>query len=96
MSSVRSSELYRYDRYAGRNYVLLSNKEYVFYNNRYRQGSTITSASTVSLSVSSDLYAHSGNGTNLRISFDIWRTGISATSASTAGVYGGVWIYFQY
>ena len=95
MTSVRSSTLYRYDRYAGRNYVPLSHQIHTFVNNNYQYADGSPSAYTGwSLDVSPDLYSHSGNGESIRISFEIKRTDIDA--AASAGIYSGVWIYYRY
>ena len=97
MSSIRSSSLYRYDRYGGRNYVLDSDGPYSFEGGYYKYPSGNVSTYTgLQLSVSDDLFAHSGNGATFRLSFDIKRSSIDAASASTAGVYFGVWVYYRY
>ena len=97
MSSIRSSSLYRYDRYGGRNYLLNSAGPYNFEGGYYKYPSGNVSTYTgLQLSVSDDLFAHSGNGATFRLSFDIKRSSIDATSASTAGVYFGVWVYYKY
>jgi len=97
MSSIRSTNQYRYDRYGGRNYALDSTAECKFTGGYYTYSSgTVTSYTGVQVNVSDDLFDHSGGGSNIRISFDIKRTGVDAVSASTAGVYTGVWIYYEY
>lgn len=97
MSSIRSSSLYRYDRYGGRNYVLNSGWPYKFTGGYYTYASgTVSSYTGLQLSVSDDLFDHSGSGATLRLSFDIKRDSIDATSASTAGVYFGIWVYYRY
>ena len=97
MSSIRSSSLYRYDRFGGRNYVLDSDGPYSFEGGYYKYPSGNVSTYTgLQLAVSDDLFAHSGNGANLRLSFEIKRTGIDASTSSTAGVYFGVWVYYKY
>jgi len=97
MSSIRSSSLYRYDRFGGRNYVLNSMGPYKFTGGYYTYASgTVTSYTGLQLSVSDDLFEHSGSGATLRLSFDIKRDSIDATSASTAGVYFGIWVYYRY
>lgn len=96
MSSIRSSSLYRYDRFGGRNYVLDSDGPYSFEGGYYKYPSGNVSTYTgLQLSVSDDLFEHSGNGATFRISFDIKRTDIDAASASTAGVYFGIWVYYR-
>ena len=96
MTSVRSSALYRYDRYAGRNYVPLSHQTHTFVNNNYHDSDgTPTTYTDWSLDVSPDLLEHSGGGASIRISFDIKRTNVDAAAAATSGVYSGVWIYYQ-
>ena len=97
MSSIRSSSLYRYDRFGGRNYVLDSDGPYSFEGGYYKYPSGNVSTYTgFQLAVSDDLFAHSGNGATFRLSFEIKRTGIDASTSSTAGVYFGVWVYYKY
>ena len=97
MSSIRSSSLYRYDRFGGRNYVLDSDGPYSFEGGYYKYPSGNVSAYTgLQLAVSDDLFAHSGNGATFRLSFEIKRTGIDASTSSTAGVYFGIWVYYRY
>ena len=97
MSSIRSSSLYRYDRFGGRNYVLDSDGPYSFEGGYYKYPSGNVSTYTgLQLAVSDDLFAHSGNGATFRLSFEIKRTGIDASTSSTAGVYFGVWVYYRY
>ncbi len=97
MSSIRSSSLYRYDRFGGRNYVLDSDGPYSFEGGYYKYPSGNVSTYTgLQLAVSDDLFAHSGNGATFRLSFEIKRTGIDASTSSTAGVYFGVWVYYKY
>ncbi len=97
MSSIRSSNLYRYDRFGGRNYVLDSDGPYSFEGGYYKYPSGNVSTYTgLQLSVSDDLFSHSGSGATFRLSFDIKRSSIDAASASTAGVYFGVWVYYRY
>ncbi|MDO5300818.1 MAG: hypothetical protein Q4F18_15420, partial [Clostridia bacterium] len=62
---------------------------------RYASGATSTYTGW-NLSVSDDLFEHSGNGACIRISFDIKRTDIDASAASTANVYSGIWVYYRY
>ena len=97
MTSVRSSALYRYDRYAARNYALLSHTQHTFVNGYYRYDSGLTSTiSTLSTQVSPDFFEHSGGMSNMRLSFEIKRTNVNATTASTPGTYSGIWIYYRY
>jgi len=97
MSSIRSSSLYRYDRYGGRNYALASHTGIKFTGGYYTYASgTVTAYTGVQVATSDDLFDHSGNGATLRVSFDIKRTDVEAASAATAGVYGAVWIYYKY
>ncbi|MEA5013433.1 MAG: hypothetical protein VB099_02625 [Candidatus Limiplasma sp.] len=97
VSTVRSSNEYRYDRFAGRNYVLLSHQIHTFINNNYRYSDGSASGYTGwSVNVSPDLFEHSGYGASLRISFEIKRANINAASAATSGVYTGIWIYYRY
>ena len=97
VSTVRSSNEYRYDRFAGRNYVLLSHQIHTFMNNTYRYSDGSASGLTGwTMSVSPDLFEHSGYGASLRISFEIKRSNIIAVSAATSCVYTGIWIYYRY
>ena len=97
MSTIRSSSQYRYDLYGGRNYILDSDGPYSFTGGYYTYSSGTVSAYTgIQLPVSDDLFSHSGEGTTLRLSFDIKRSSIDAASASTAGVYFGIWVYYKY
>lgn len=96
-SSITSSALYAYQKSEGRNYCLNSTLTHTFIDNHYRYESGTTSTyTTVSIPVSDDLFEHSGNGAVLRLSVDIKRTDIDAAAASTAGVYGGIWVYYRY
>lgn len=56
----------------------------------------VSSMSELKDGTSDDLFAHSGEGTTFRLSFDIKRSSIDAASASTAGVYFGIWVYYKY
>lgn len=77
-SAVTSSALYAYEKYAGRNYCLNSGNTHTFVDNRYRNpNGTMTNYTGWNMSVSEDLFAHSGNGANIRISFDIKRTNVN-------------------
>ena len=96
-SAVTSSALYAYEKYAGRNYCLNSGNTHTFVDNRYRNpNGTMTNYTGWNMSVSEDLFAHSGNGANIRISFDIKRTNVNTSASSTANVYTGVWVYYRY
>lgn len=96
-SAVTSAALYAYDKYPGRNYCLNSAEVHTFVDNKYRTPSGVMTSNTgVSIPVSDDLFGHSGSGANIRISFDIKRTNIDAASATTAGVYSGIWVYYRY
>lgn len=96
-SAVTSSALYAYEKYAGRNYCLNSGNTHTFVDNRYRNpNGTMTNYTGWNMSVSDDLFAHSGNGANIRISFDIKRTNVNTSASSTANVYTGVWVYYRY
>ena len=95
VSTVRSSAAYKYDLYDGRNYVLQSQAVHTFVNNRYRQPTgESTTWSSYSLSVSNDLYAHSGNGANIRMSFEIKRSNVASTNSN--GYYSGIWVFYRY
>lgn len=96
-SIVTASALHAYEKFAGRNYCLNSNVVHTFVNNRYqRTDGYATSASGCELAVSDDLFAHSGNGACIRISFDIKRTNINASASGMANVYSGFWVYYNY
>lgn len=96
-SAVTYSALYAYEKYAGRNYCLNSGNTHTFVDNRYRNpNGTMTNYTGWNMSVSDDLFAHSGNGANIRISFDIKRTNVNTSASSTANVYTGIWVYYRY
>ena len=96
-SAVTSSALYAYEKYTGRNYCLNSGNTHTFVDNRYRNpNGTMTNYTGWNMSVSEDLFAHSGNGANIRISFDIKRTNVNTSASSTANVYTGIWVYYRY
>lgn len=96
-SAVTSSALYAYEKYTGRNYCLNSGNTHTFVDNRYRNpNGTMTNYTGWNMSVSEDLFAHSGNGANIRISFDIKRTNVNTSASLTANVYTGVWVYYRY
>ena len=96
-ATVTSAARYAYEKYAGRNYCLNSGNTHTFIDNRYRYPNNATSGLTSwNLSVSDDLYSHSGNGAAIRISFEIKRTNVDASAALTAGVYSGIWVYYRY
>ena len=96
-SAVTSAALFAYEKYEGRNYCLNSANVHTFVDNKYRNANGFMTSNTgISIPVSDDLFAHSGNGANIRISFDIKRTNVEATSAATAGVYSGIWVYYRY
>lgn len=97
MSTIRSSSQYRYDLYGGRNYILDSDGPFNFEGGYYKYPSgTVSNYTMLRLYTSDDLFAHSGEGTTFRLSFDIKRSSIDAASASTAGVYFGIWVYYKY
>ena len=96
-STVTASALYAYERYRGRNYCLASGNVYTFVDNRYQDPDGSQSGlSYYNLSVSDDLFEHSGNGAAIRISFDLKRTDVDASAATSDGVYSGVWVYYRY
>ena len=96
-SAVTSSALYAYEKYAGRNYCLNSGNTHTFVDNRYRNpNGTMTNYTGWNMSVSEDLFEHSGNGANIRISFDIKRTNVNTSASSTVNVYTGIWVYYRY
>lgn len=95
-SAVTSAALYAYDKYPGRNYCLNSGNVHTFVDNRYRYPSGASSSYTGwSLAVSDDLFAHSGNAASIRISFDIKRTNVDASGASSPNIYSGIWVYYK-
>ncbi len=96
-SLVSSSAAYAYQKYVGRNYCLNSGTVYSFENNRYRNNTgVLTTANYCNLASSPDLFAHSDSATKLRISFEIRRTNVDVSAASTANVYSGIWFYYKY
>ena len=96
-STVTSAALYAYEKYPGRNYCLNSAAVHTFVDNRYQNANgTMSTLTYRNLSVSDDLFAHSENGACIRISFDIKRTNVDASAASTANVYSGFWVYYRY
>lgn len=95
-SAVTSSARYAYDKYAGRNYCLNSANVHTFVDNRYRfESGSSSNYATWNYTVSDDLFAHSGNGAVIRISFDIKRTAVDASGASDANTYTGIWVYYR-
>lgn len=96
-ATVTASALYAYEKYKGRNYCLNSAVVHTFVDNRYRYANGNTSNYTGwSLSVSPDLFEHSGGGSGIWISLDIKRTNVDASASSTANVYGAFWVYYRY
>ena len=94
LATVRSSAEYRSDVYGERNFVLLSHLHATFIDNRYVNASgTATQYAQIGFTLSEDLYAASGQGKNLYISFDIKRTNVVATADN---IYSGVWINYSY
>nr|DAR65572.1 MAG TPA: hypothetical protein [Caudoviricetes sp.] len=94
LATVRSSAEYRSDVYGERNFVLLSHLHATFIDNRYVNASgTATQYAQIGFTLSEDLYAASGQGKNLYISFDIKRTNVVATANN---IYSGVWINYSY
>lgn len=96
-ATVTASALYAYEKYKGRNYCLNSGNVYTFVDNRYQNlDGSMSGLTYYNLPVSDDLFEHSGNGAAIRISFDLKRTDVDASTASTAGVYFGIWVYYRY
>ncbi|MBQ7887116.1 MAG: phage tail protein [Clostridia bacterium] len=95
-SAVRSSTYYQNDLYHARNYALKSNIACKFIGGKYHNGSSQTNTVTITYNVSDDLFEHSHDGASIRISVDILRSEVEAASASTAGVYSGMFLYFTY
>ena len=97
MRHLHFSEYNRYDRYGGRNYLLNSNGPFSFEGGYYKYSNgTVSSYTGLQLTPSDDLYEHSGNCATLRLSLDIKRTDIDASTSSTAGTYFGMWVYYRY
>jgi len=95
-SKVLTSAQYAFEKADGRNYCLNSAVEQKCVDG-YFQISTpgVTSNVTgVRYEVSDDFFTHSDGLSRMLFSFDIKRTGIDASASSTAGVYGGFWIYY--
>ena len=96
-SAVTSAALYAFEKYEGRNYCLDSGNTYTFIDNKYHYESGNASTYTgISLSVSDDLFEHSGQGAVLRFAADIKRTNVDASAASSVHVYSGLWVYYKY
>ena len=96
-SSIRSSSRYLYDLYSGRNYALASDAVTSFSGGYVlNSNGTSTGYCGKQIAVSQDTFEHSGNGKTLRLSFDIKRTGVDASTSSTVGVYSAIWVYYTY
>ncbi len=96
-STVTSSAMYAYEKYAGRNYCLNSGIVHTFVDNKYHYANgTVTNSTSYNLNVSDDLFSHSNNASNIRISFDIKRTDVDASASSSTNVYSGIWVYYHY
>ena len=90
-SIVTSSAMYAYEKYAGRNYCLNSGIVHTFVDNKYHfANGTATNSTSYNLNVSDDLFSHSNNASNIRISFDIKRTDVDASASSSANIYSGI------
>ena len=94
-STVASSALYAFEKTAGRNYLLDSGNE-LTYSGGYYQLNGGNYGYNKFLYASDDFFAHSEGLKNMCLSFDIKRTGIDASTASTAGTYFGMFIYYNY
>ena len=96
-ATVAASALYAFDKYEGRNYCLDSDGPFRFTGNRYyNEDGSPAYLVQKTLSVSEDLFAHSNNGTAIRVSLDIQRQDVDASQAATPGIYSGLWVYYRY
>ena len=96
-AAVAASALYAFDKYEGRNYCLDSDGPFRFTGNRYyNEDGSPAYLVQKTLSVSEDLFAHSNNGTAIRVSLDIQRQDVDASQAATPGIYSGLWVYYRY
>ena len=96
-STIRTSTQYLYDLYSGRNYALASDETQTFEGGYYKNANgTITAYTGKTIGISGDTFEHSGSGKTLRLSFDIKRTGVDASTSASSGVYSGVWVYYTY
>ena len=96
-SKVLQSAQYAFEKADGRNYCLNSAEEHKFVDGYYRLASGGTTTSTGQrLDLSEDFFSHSNGLSRMLFSFDVKRTNIDASAASTAGVYSGFWIYYYY
>ena len=92
---LRSAQ-YAFEKADGRNYCLNSSVEHKFVDGYYRLASGGTTTATGQrLDLSDDFFSHSNGLSRMLFSFDIKRTNIDASAASTAGVYSGFWIYYN-
>ena len=95
-SKVLQSAQYAFEKADGRNYCLNSAVEHKFVDGYYRLASGGTTTATGQrLDLSDDFFSHSNGLSRMLFSFDIKRTNIDASAASTAGVYSGFWIYYN-
>ena len=95
-SKVLRSAQYAFEKADGRNYCLNSAVEHKFVDGYYRLASGGTTTATGQrLDLSDDFFSHSNGLSRMLFSFDIKRTNIDASAASTAGVYSGFWIYYN-
>ena len=96
-SKVLQSAQYAFEKTNGRNYCLNSAVEHRFVDGYYQPASGGTSTATGQrLDVSDDFFSHSNGLSRMLFSFDIKRTNVDASAASSAGVYSGFWIYYNY
>ena len=96
-ATVAASALYAFEKYEGRNYCLESDGPFLFTDNRYyNEDGSPAYLVQKTLSVSEDLFAHSNNGTAIRVSLDIQRQDVDASQAATPGIYSGLWVYYRY
>ena len=95
-SKVLQSAQYAFEKADGRNYCLNSAVEHKFVDGYYRLASGGTTTATGQrLDLSDDFFSHSNGLSRMLFSFDIKRTNVDASAASTAGVYSGFWIYYN-
>jgi len=93
-TSVKSSSVYTADQAKERNYIQSSHTEVVFQDLYLMNGSTVTTSKTRGYSLSSQFLTMSSGGKNLRLSFDIKRTGVASTDSE--GRYLGFGIKYYY
>jgi len=93
--TVASSALYAFEKYAGRNYLLDSGNTLTYTGGYYQQNGG-NYGYTKYLYASDDFFPHSNGLKNMYLSFDIKRTNVDASTATSVGIYFGVFIYYRY